>query len=272
MSENGLFAVPPGQLVQVRTLSHAAVQWPSRAARANLAPAEDDGHSNLGWSESIGGLVSHFLDGARRYQLGFTFSTGSLAWLVDSELADTLKLEGADEPTAKAWCDARLSAVGLETTDRAEMPYDLDPVDYAGFAGSASADALRTLGAWYSRADVLLGDLVGEFGRIAAVRPTVRCWPHHYDLAALFLLDEGDPETVRSIGVGLSPGDESYAEPYFYCSPWPVPEMLPEAPGPLSWHTEGFCSLVCPASRIDRRTDLAMMLRSAVALSHAMLS
>jgi len=82
----------------------------------------------------------------------------------------------------------------------------------------------------------------------------VLCWPHHFDIATLITLDvdEPDPETARSINVGLSPGDESYDEPYFYVTPWPEPrepekEVL--AGGGL-WHKEDFTAAVLPASRL----------------------
>ena len=47
------------------------------------------------------------------------------------------------------------------------------------------------------------------------------------------------------MGVGFSPGDDSYAQPYFYVAPWPHPKQddLPK----LSvghWHTAGFTAAV----------------------------
>ena len=41
------------------------------------------------------------------------------------------------------------------------------------------------------------------------------------------------------IGVGLSPGDTYYAEPYWYVSPYPYPglEDLPVLDGSGFWHT-----------------------------------
>lgn len=264
MSIDAMFAVPPAELVQARELSHTSVQWASRAARANLEARADDSHSNLGWHEGVQGLVSHPLDDGQRCQLGFSFSTGSLVWLVDGNSTALLALEQADEAAARTWCDEQLSAAGLVTTDHAEMPYELDPVDYRGFADAGAKEALATLGAWYAKSQSVLDGLVRDFGTMAVATPTVRCWPHHFDLGTLFVLDEDDPETARSVGVGFSPGDGSYAKPYFYCTPWPTPEALPEAPGPLHWHTEGFTSLVLPASHINTATSLDQTLASAV--------
>ena len=55
-----------------------------------------------------------------------------------------------------------------------------------------------------------------------------------------------DPELAKSIGVGLSPGDETYPEPYYYVTPWPYPERekpLPDLPAG-EWHTVGWTGAV----------------------------
>jgi hypothetical protein len=80
----------------------------------------------------------------------------------------------------------------------------------------------------------------------------VRCWPHHFDIATLITLDpEKDPEQARAIGVGLSPGDGAYAEPYFYANPWPPPQNPnPPALETGQWHTAGFFGAVLTAGEI----------------------
>jgi len=252
------FLVDAGELVTVRTLSHSAVQWASRAARANIASRRDDSHSNLGWSDRHAALTSHPLDESQRLQLGFSFSNGALIWLKDHAVVDALELADHGEATAEDWCNEHLSSADLNTTDQAEMPYQLNPVTYEELKGTESA--LQTLGAWFAHANSALEALVAVHGGNAATAPTVRCWPHHYDLATLFSLDDGDPETVRSVGIGVSPGDHFYAEPYLYCNPWPVPEgSLPAIDGPMQWHTDGFTSLVCPAHRMVEARNLSTL-------------
>lgn len=75
----------------------------------------------------------------------------------------------------------------------------------------------------------------------------VRIWPHHFDIASLVTFDgpEVEAETARSIGFGLSPGDQTYPEPYWYVLPWPPPptERL-TALDAGAWHTEGFVAAV----------------------------
>ena len=266
-----MFSTPATRLRRARLLSHAAVQWASRAARANLPARADDSHSNLGWSEDLHALVSHALDESRRLQLGFSFPSAALIWLVDGQLDASLRLDAAEPSTAQAWCDEHLAAAGLRATGLAEMPYELAPVDYGAIWEPAVAAELEALGAWYSTAQVVLDGIVEVHASRAVVAPSVRCWPHHFDLATLLLLDHGDPETARSVGVGLSPGDESYAEPYFYCTPWPTPENLPDAPASLHWHREGFVSLILPAERVHRGLELGKVLTSAVNVACASL-
>ena len=70
----------------------------------------------------------------------------------------------------------------------------------------------------------------------------MRLWPHHFDIATLWTLDAGvDAEEARSVGMGLSPGDGTYAQPYWYVTPWPYPQATAEELPPLPagrWHAE----------------------------------
>ena len=83
-------------------------------------------------------------------------------------------------------------------------------------------------------------------------------WPHHFDIATLITIEENPgPEKSKTIGVGLSPGDESYNEPYFYISPWPYPvnkNNLPKLNHGF-WHTQGWFGEVLTSSEIIRSGD-----------------
>jgi hypothetical protein len=58
------------------------------------------------------------------------------------------------------------------------------------------------------------------------------------------------PPAGRSVGIGLSPGDHYYDEPYFYVSAYPssAPEALPPWDELGHWHTTEFTSLILTAS------------------------
>ena len=116
--------------------------------------------------------------------------------------------------------------------------------DIAGLEGHLGA-----LAAWFGNAHDMLTDLVRDRSDGAPVR----VWPHHFDIATLVTLaDTGDAETSKSVSVGLSPGDDSYDEPYWYVSPWPYPDPrrddLPIGAG--HWHTDGFYAAVLTASEM----------------------
>ena len=49
-----------------RLQAHYAAQWLARAARGYIPPQPNDFHTNLGWDDQFGGLVTHPLpDGSR---------------------------------------------------------------------------------------------------------------------------------------------------------------------------------------------------------------
>jgi hypothetical protein len=123
----------------------------------------------------------------------------------------------------------------------------------AAYDGATALTAARTeLAAWFANAGQSLERLRVQYvAKVPSASP-VRCWPHHFDMATLISLNGGDPEHARSVNAGLSPGDGSYDEPYFYVSPWPYPDTgkLPPLPAPGYWHTQGFLAAVAPASQI----------------------
>src|SRR5436309_13363111 len=51
------------RLRDARQQVHQAVQWLARAARAYLQPRADDGHTSLGWDDSLNGFVTHPMTG-----------------------------------------------------------------------------------------------------------------------------------------------------------------------------------------------------------------
>jgi hypothetical protein len=107
----------------------------------------------------------------------------------------------------------------------------------------------------------------------------VRVWPHHFDIAVLIELGAEDdrpvdPEEARSVGVGMTPGDDSYPDPYWYVTPWPYPAAtgLPKLPPPGAWHTDGWVGAVLGAADLvgagDERaqaTRAASFARAAIA-------
>ena len=245
----------PTDLAAARQEAHQAAQWLSRSARANLEPASDDSHTNLGWDPDRGWLLGRPMG---RSELTWALDVPGLALLArcDGETRASLELGGMTDEMIGNWVDGQLTDHGLRPASPVEQPYALDePLErYAPPAGGLTA-----LGAWYSLSACALPRIAETLTRFEPGPSPVRTWPHHFDMATLVSLESGDPETARSIGIGLSPGDGSYAEPYLYVTPWPHLDRakLPAAPEGSRWHTEGFVSMILTATDLLATTDPA---------------
>lgn len=229
----------PLKLAPARVLAHAGVQLLYRAATANLAPLSGDEHTNLGWDPARHAFQTHDLT-----------AHGAAAWLSLTPLTlgfaeARCPLDGMGLAAAQVWLDAQLVAHGLSPTQGIALDYTL-PTAVADMQHFQPLAGLPGLAAWYGLAAEVLADLVARIADLNPGASAIRCWPHHFDLATYVSLEQGNAETARGIGVGLSPGDESYDQPYFYVNPWPPvdPDTLPGPLAPGRWHTAGFVGSV----------------------------
>jgi hypothetical protein len=102
----------------------------------------------------------------------------------------------------------------------------------------------------------------------------VRLWPHHFDVGLIVGVDDR-----RSIGIGFTPGDEWYDEPYWYTSPYPAPAAGAPRPALASgahWHDRGWFSAVLTWSAYtaasNQGTAVAAYLASAMAAARRLLA
>jgi Family of unknown function (DUF5996) len=247
-------------LSEARLQAHYAVQWLARAARAFIPAKSDDSHTNMGWDDSVNGFATHALPGGER--LGLSIAAMALVVLeAKGGPRAALALPTRKDSDARAWLDEQLQDLSLDPEKLdAPPPWEMPahPIgDGAPYGGASLAAARTELAAWFADAARSLSRVRSNYiAKQLAVSP-VRCWPHHFDIATLMTLEGGDPEHARSVNAGLSPGDGSYDEPYFYVSPWPYPDTkkLSPLPSPGHWHTEGFLAAVAPATRIAANAD-----------------
>ena len=241
----------PRALGPARSVAHACVQFLFRTARANVAPVPDGSHGSLTWDRAT-----------RRFQTRPLSPGGPVASLelpslmlsvtADGTTPETLQLSSSDEVLALDWLDATLAGRGLKKAGPVRIPYDLPP-DVADRLVYEPVPDLTALAAWYSFAQAALSSLVARIEGDGLHPSPIRVWPHHFDIAIYLALENNnpDPETARGVGIGLSPGDESYPQPYFYVNPWPVPKgALPDPVAPGHWHREGFTGLVATGEDI----------------------
>jgi hypothetical protein len=249
---------PPTGLTVARTLAHHAAQWPTRAARANLKAQPDDSHSAFGWEASHAALLTAGLPAkGGDVRVGIRMPRLELILTRGDNVLDAFQFDGKTDAQAGAWLDVKLRVLGLKAAGDARLPYDL-PEHPAG----GNPHDLRRLGRelgelarWFGGSADVLEEFAGKLTGVHA--SPVLCWPHHFDIATLVKLEEGQPANARSIGIGVSPGDEYYAQPYVYVSPWPRFDgaKLPDLPPPGHWHTEGFFGAVATGEQILAMKD-----------------
>jgi hypothetical protein len=249
----------PRGLVPARLLLHHAAQLAAAVGRSLVPARPDDGHTSLEWTPSPRGLASQEVAGARPWRalLGLGEPAPALALLAGGAEVDRLALEGRTRREAFEWLDERARSLGAPASRLSlEAPYVLPAHPYGGSDPFVSPGdgAVGELARWFADGDaVLRGVAAGWPGR----KP-VRVWPHHFDVGSVLPLGGGTTEDAPSVSIGLSPGDEGIAEPYFYVTPWPPPAPTEELPSLLSggrWHREGWTGAVLTGSEVVAQGD-----------------
>ena len=270
----------PAALVAARNLAHHAAQWPARAARANLGAVPDDSQSAFTWDASHAALVSRVLPAkGSGVRVGIRMARLELIVTSGDSVLDAFQFDGRTDAAAGAWLDSKLHALGLKPAGGVALPYSLPAHPTGGQPHELGmlGRELGELSRWFSGPAEMLEEFAGK---LAGLRPgpgPLLCWPHHFDMATLVRLDSEAGETARSVGVGISPGDEFYAQPYVYVNPWPRFDAgnLPALPPPGRWHTEGFFGAVATGEEIlamkDRGKALLAFISGAFEIGRARL-
>ncbi|HXY30866.1 MAG TPA: hypothetical protein VEI06_09145 [Gemmatimonadaceae bacterium] len=270
-----LGAPPPTALAEARGQLHHALQITTAVAISLLAPAPDDSHTNHEWVAESRLYATRVIAAPRPFRAALRPADLSLL-IVDGagHGENAFALHGRTVDDAYGWLTRQLKASGADPGRLTRRKhYEIPPHAVASGAAFDLGDgaAFAELARWWRNANAILRALSGA---IVGSDP-VRCWPHHFDLATILPVDG---QRTRSIGVGLSPGDEWYAEPYFYVSPHPPPEGvgLPALPSGR-WHTRGWTGAVLTGSAITASGEEAgdvttRFLDSATAASRAALA
>lgn len=253
MTWRALGTVLPGRLTEARLQLHYATQLVSAPGTSLLPVEPDNSHMNLAWDPALGVLAGRHV-GDESLRAALVFESLELAVLEGA-------LERASRPLAGSTLEQGLAWLGEHIADgpgALALPVYHMPAhpirDGAPFS-EAGEESRAELAAWFSDATTWVHEAVANEPDASLVR----CWPHHFDVASLITLDrDEDSEDARSVGVGFSPGDTAYDQPYFYVTPWPYPdaEALPALSGGAHWRTEGWTGAVLTAEQlISARSD-----------------
>ena len=227
-------AVDPRLLADARVQLHWAAQIAAGVGRTLVTPRADHSHTSFTWSAPLDALMQ---EPVREITCGLRLR--DLTLIAIGSVATKFALRGRTLNEGFAFLESKLG-------ETLRHP-DVDLPDHAVARGAtfdANEEHLAELARYYHDSALVLADVVRSDSRACAVR----CWPHHFDIATLITLS-GHGEDARTIGVGLSPGDEGSSEPYYYVTPWPAPD--PAHLGKLAlghWNTSGWIGAMLPAS------------------------
>jgi hypothetical protein len=215
----------------------------------------------MSWLDAVGALATQPIPAAAPFR--FALRVRELGLVVIDQLSGddsaAFPLQRQTRNDALAWMRREAGRRGLDGNrllTRLHFAITPHPTDEGGAFEHASDGTLDELASWYADASLLL-ETTRE--RMAGAGP-VRCWPHHFDIATLVRLPRGG--AFQTIGIGLSPGDASYPEPYYYVSPYPQPLRRPRPLSIGTWHTEGWWGGALVGSEIvkqktpDEQADL----------------
>ncbi len=272
-----LGAVPPASLVDARLELHWAAQLLAAFGQNFVEPRPDDSHRSLEWHGD--GFLSQPANAGPILRLGLRVADLRLAVLdEDLRVVSKTSLQGTTLDEAYDWTAEAVADAAEGPPPRIQRPeYDMPEHAVSGggrFAAGGSSE-LAELRRWYQVAHRALTELVA--GEPAA--SPVRCWPHHFDIATLMSFGAPPGGEDRFVGVGMSPGDDYYPEPYWYVNHHPATAEA-ELPG-LShggrWHREDWTGsvltgtdLVAGEGREEQANRLRGYLASAVGANRSL--
>jgi hypothetical protein len=255
----------PNRLVDARLQVHWAAQVAASFAHTHIPKEPDFSHTSFEARVDSGVFRFVTLPGPAGVRASLRVGDLTLE-LIDSDgqFVDRLHLHGRTLDEVYAWIAAAVGGLTGDHTPFVRLDHVLphhpvasgDPFVYNEIA------EFEALERWFGNADALLRHVRDSHDPSLPIR----IWPHHLDSAFLLALDpEAGPEEARSVGIGMSPGDASYAQPYLYVNHWPrgVYAQLPGLPAGR-WHTVGWIGAVLAGDALVAAGNAAAQIDLAV--------
>lgn len=259
--------VDPRALGEARGQAQNAVHWLARLAHSYREPEPERRHVLLSFDAARRAFVTQpFADGVtvevRLPALEMQFREG------DRPVPHVLAVEGHSPAKVEAWVLVELLHRGIDRDRFSKtLPYDAHNLmtgDTVEYSPETCAKELDELAQWLGNAGAVLGQL-GNAMSADGVTPGLVCWPEQFHVGMTIPVEPDGAVSDKALRVGLSAGDERYAEPYFFVAVQSRGEI--ETPHPGS---------VVTASRVvaDKLTadDVVGMLRSAIATTRKRVS
>lgn len=266
---------------EARLQLHYGIQLIAATGSALAEPLPDFSHTSLNWNSDLDVFIGAPIRAAKPFRVALDpVMLTSILLDQEGETISVFPLHQKTLTEGMAWLKGEVAQLGADASKIELLTYPEDFPDHAIAHGTpfnvSEAEAERQeLSHYYANNRLVLQEIVEGFEDASPIH----IWPHHFDMATLILMPIQKRREPITIGVGLSPGDANYAEPYWYVSPYPypAPENLPFLDGDGFWHTQEWLGAVLPASRLTQDSGEAQVkqvksfLRSAINASKQLL-
>ena len=243
-------AFPAIALERARRQEHAALQPLVQVTRGYVSARADDSNNSFRWSSRLNALLTgEITAGTLPFRLGLRLSTLTiLAVGRDSIELGSAALHGKSLAQERTWLSFRLAEAGLDwAVLEKPLNYQIATSEFLGGSPFEAADELSEFARYYANAALVLNSVAEALPGASAVR----CWPQHFDMAIIQPFGNGQ----RSLRVGLSPGDASYGQPYFFVKPSDVnpASSLPTLRSGGEWHHGNWTGAVLTGEEVARQ-------------------
>jgi hypothetical protein len=242
-------------LSESRVQLHYAIQLIAATGAALATPNPDYSHTSLDWNPDLKLLVGNRITADNPFQVALEpIQLISLVLDQDGTKIAELPLHQKTLAEGITWLQSEIAKRGADAAKVMLLNYPPDDFPDHAIAHGATFDSSgeeprKILVRYYDITHALLQEIVTSTEGASPVH----IWPHHFDMATLITLPGTQQDEAMSIGMGFSPGDLSYNEPYWYVSPYPYPDVnnLPALEGHGFWHTSHWVGAVLTASRFE---------------------
>jgi hypothetical protein len=251
--------VKPPELIESRLQLHYAIQFIAATGAALAEPLPDYSHTSLVWNPTLEIFVGPAIRAAQSFQVAL--DPTNLMLILSNRQNKTiaaLPLDGKTMAEGLNWLKQEIANMEVDPDRIVFLDYPADDFSDHALAHGATFDASQDLGLseladYYANTHLLLQTVLTDIEDSSSIR----IWPHHFDMASLIMLPSNQEGISLTIGVGLSPGDASYNEPYWYVSPYPYPgtASLPALDGYGVWHTQHWVGAVLLASELAKHVN-----------------
>jgi hypothetical protein len=240
-------ALDPNSIVATRDALHAYARILGDWLKSTRARRKHWWHASL--RPSLAGLTTGVIHSNIDFEIELDLQASAIKVSVSNGERMCEELHGQPANQVAASIRSFLESSGV-SAGRQGVAVGDDAAGAAGFS-DYSSDTAKDLG---SALGAVAAALVDFRAGIREESSPIQVWPHHFDLSMIWLpgdkipdQDPADEEYAdKQMNFGFVFGDESFTEPYFYVTAYPLPDAMSqlELPAGTTWKSDGFNAAV----------------------------